>query len=103
MLPVKRYSTGYKTAQFLSRFVAGPLSPEELCFALSVSRGPTGIRGDLDAQIFSEFSLFYLKLYINFFESNRLSRWHHCAAKRGPSRSWKLLREVMREVTASNC
>ena len=67
-LPVKRYSTGYKMAQKLSHFVASQLSPEKLCFALSIDRRPTGFQGDLGAQIVLEFYLFYLKLYINFFQ-----------------------------------
>jgi hypothetical protein len=77
VLPVKRYSSGYKTAQKLSRFVASQLSPEELHFALGVGRGPTGFQRGLSSQIFAEFKLFYLKLYLNFIESDQLSHWHH--------------------------
>jgi hypothetical protein len=74
---VPRYSTGYKTARFLSRFVAGQISLEQLTVWLSVGGGPTGFRKDLCPQIFSELSLFYLKLYLMFFGIDRLSRWQH--------------------------
>jgi hypothetical protein len=77
VLPVKKYLTGYKTAQKLSRFVAGQISPEELHVSLSVSGRPTGFQGGPCTQIFPEFYLFYLKLYLNFFEIDRLSRWQH--------------------------
>jgi hypothetical protein len=77
VLPVKRYSTGYKMAQKVSRFVAGQLSPGKLHFALSVGRRPTGVQRDLGPQAFSEFNLFDLKLYIDSFGSDQLSRWHH--------------------------
>jgi hypothetical protein len=55
---VKRNLTGYKTAQFMSRFVAGQISPEEPTFALSVGRGPTGFLGDPCRQKCSEFNYF---------------------------------------------
>jgi hypothetical protein len=42
-------------------FVAGQLPPETLTFTLNVGRRPAGVRGDVYAQIFSEFYLFYLE------------------------------------------
>ena len=65
--------TGYETAQDLSHFVAGQLSPSKRTFTLSVGRRPTGVWGDLAAQIFLQFWQFYLKLYLSFFENNQLS------------------------------
>ena len=66
MLPVKRDSTGSQPAQTSSHFVASQLSPEEQHLVLSSSGRPTGDRGDLEPQIFPEFYLFYLKLYLSF-------------------------------------
>jgi hypothetical protein len=70
---VPRYSTGYKTARFLSCFVAGQISLEQLTVWLSVGGGPTGFRKDLCPHIFSEISLFYLKLYLIFSELTGLA------------------------------
>ena len=52
-------------AQFLSRFRAGELSLENPTFVFSVGREPAHVCGDLYAQIFTEFSYFYSKLYFN--------------------------------------
>ena len=53
--PVMNYLPSYKTAKKLSHFVAGQLSLQEQPFTLSIVGRPTGILGDLDAQIFLEF------------------------------------------------
>jgi hypothetical protein len=53
VLPLKRYLIGYKTAQFLDRFVAGQLSPEDLHVVLGVGRRPTSVQKDLYTEIFS--------------------------------------------------
>jgi hypothetical protein len=57
----------------LSQFVAGRLSLEEATLALNVGRGPTGFWGGLYTQIFSDFYLFYLILYLTFLKSTSLS------------------------------
>jgi hypothetical protein len=77
VLPVKKYLTGYKTAQKLSCFVACQLSREELHISLSVCGRPTGFQRDPCTQIFPEFYLSYLKLYLNCFEIDQLSHWQH--------------------------
>jgi hypothetical protein len=48
MLPLKRYSFGYKTTQ-----IACQLSQEDLCFALYVGRRPTSFQRDLYTEISS--------------------------------------------------
>jgi hypothetical protein len=74
---VLKYSTSYKTAQKLSRFVANQIPLERFTIPLSVGRGPIGFLGVLCSQIFSEFYIFYLKLYLNSFGIDRLSHLQH--------------------------
>ena len=64
MVPVKKYLTGYKTAQKIELFCSWLIPLEELHFLLSVRRRLTGVWNDLRSQKFSEFYLFYLKLCV---------------------------------------
>jgi hypothetical protein len=61
----------------LADFVAGQIFLHWQHRSLGVCRGPIGFWGDLYAQIFAEFYLFYLILYLTFSKMISLSNTRH--------------------------